>query len=141
MQLYTKGECFDHFWVQANKLVTATSESVLSGSFVEKPGEAEYPYYKTKNDAKHVVGCDEKTLFGKNTVATIVSADEKCDKDIELAWTPPPLCTQAQIKSKATLLCRQKEDLYFFTFTVGNSQTRNYYVGQNSFGFFVNPLV
>ena len=91
---------------------------------------------KTKNK----VGCD-KRLFGKNTEATVVSSTNNCQRELYLSWTPPPQCTQDQINTGATLLCRRQEDLYFFTFTVGNSQKDRFYIGQNSFGFYVNHRV
>lgn len=139
LQLATTDECFDQFWVQGHKLIMKTQETVLSGSFIEEPGVAEYPHQKTNGDRNNV-GCDTR-LFGKNTEATIVSPTSICQREIGLSWTPPPKCTQDQIRNGATHLCRQEEDVYFFTFTTGNSQKSRYYIGQNTFGFHVTHNV
>lgn len=145
LQLYAErsSDCFDQFWVQAHKLIPVNDhkarsggeESIIAGSFVEFPGKAEFP--KDSNGKK--VGCD-KRLFYKNTDATIVSADSTCKKEVDLEWIPPPKCTEDEKNIGNTLLCRLPKDLYFFTFTMGKSSEDQFWVGQTSFGFYVNIL-
>lgn len=141
MQIYTTGRCFDQFWVQAKKLIGLPSTTVLSGSFEEIPDLAEYPSY-TKQNGERKVGCDNDPS-NNNTEATIVSAssialNSKCQREVDLAWNPPQKCTKDQITSGDTMKCRSKDDLYFFTFTLGNTANHKFWAGQNSFGFYVD---
>lgn len=141
MQIYSTSLCFDQFWVQAKKLIELPSTTVLAGSFDEIPNEAIYPYY-TKQNGERKVGCDTSNN-NTNTEATITSSsalalNNKCQREVDLAWTPPPKCTNDQITSGDTSMCRSKDDLYFFTFTMGNTASDKFWVGQNSFGFYVD---
>jgi len=84
------------------------------------------------------IGCENKGS-NTNTKATIVSTfDHNCKREVNLAWTPPVKCTTEQIKNGETLNCRSKDDVYFFTFTVGSTKLDKFWVGQNTFGFYVN---
>ena len=75
--------------------------------------------------------------------ATVVSPGGMiCKNGVILSWIPPPKCTEDQIANEATHLCRTNEDIYFFLFTVGNTQGQNkFYIGQNTFGFYVSEIV
>lgn len=128
LQIYTDTEAFDIFWVQAKKFV-APSSWMLAGSFVEKPLHAVYPK----------AGCD-KDEANHNEKATIVShSNFNTERDgIELAWNPPRKCTEYQIANNETMKCRTKEDLFFFTYTTGNKDTGSFWIGQNSFAFYVD---
>merc|ERR1712179_706142 len=90
---------------------------MLAGSFEEKPLHA---VYVTR-------GCD-KDEANKNEKATIVShSNFNTERDgIELAWNPPRRCTKGQIENKETMKCRTKEDLFFFTYTMGNKDTGSF---------------
>lgn len=141
MQIYTTGMCFDQFWVQAKKLIELPSTTILAGSFEEIPDVAVYPQY-TKQNGERMVGCDNSPS-NNNTEATIVSSsavafNHNCPREVDLAWNPPQKCTPDQIISGDTLKCRVKDDLYFFTFTMGNTKNDKFWVGQNSFGFYVD---
>jgi len=138
------GTCFDHFWVQGQKYLPDKAEGELSGSFKEELHVAEYPYTMIESNSgkiKNTVGCD-KRLFGGKKEATVVSPTNKCQNSVILSWTPPPKCTQDQLNSGASHLCRRNEDIYFFLFTIGNTKGGNkFYIGQNTFGFYVSELV
>ena len=91
------------------------------------------------HDGTQKVGCD-KSLSNNNQKATIVSHG-KFDKErngVELAWNPPQKCTEEQIKEEDTMKCRAKNDLFFFTFTMGDTKSKLFWVGQNSFGFYLD---
>ena len=34
--------------------------------------------------------------------------------------------------------CRTKDDIFFFTFTMGDTSSKQFWVGQNSFGFYLD---
>ena len=146
LQLTTTGACFDHFWVQGHKFLPETQKSELAGSFHEELGVAEYPFYLvdegSDKKSRNKVGCD-KRLFGGKVEATVVSPGGMiCKNGVILSWIPPPKCTEDQIANGATHLCRTNEDIYFFLFTVGNTQGQNkFYIGQNTFGFYVSEMV
>merc|ERR1711981_1240692 len=122
------------------KLIEFPSTTMLAGSFNEIPDVAVYPYFFLKNGEKKV-GCDTSPS-DKNTEATITSpgtlANNKCHREVNLVWNPPQKCTNDQITSGETSKCRVKEDIYFFTFTMGNTRKDKFWVGQNSFGFYVD---
>lgn len=144
IELTGRNTCFDHFWVQGQKYLPDKAEGELSGSFIEEQHVAEYPYTMIDSDAgkiKNKVGCD-KRLFGGKKEATVVSPTNKCQNSVILSWIPPPRCTQDQLNSGVTHLCRRDDDIYFFLFTMGNTQAENkFYIGQNTFGFYVSELV
>ena len=54
---------------------------------------------------------------------------------VELAWNPPQRCGVQQTKE---VKCRMKNDIFFFTFTMGNTKSKRFWVGQNSFGFYID---
>jgi len=139
LQLYndvTK-EGFDQFWVQAKKFVAPDSWH-LAGDFIEIPNIAVYPNM-TMHDGMRKVGCD-KEVDNNNVKATIVS-HRLFDYErygVELAWNPPQRCTDEQIESGETMKCRTKDSIYFFTYTMGDTATGKFWIGQNSFGFYVD---
>jgi len=139
LQLYndiTK-EGFDQFWVQAKKFVAPDSWH-LAGDFIEIPNIAVYPNM-TMHDGMRKVGCD-KEVDNNNVKATIVS-HRLFDYErygVELAWNPPQKCTDEQIESGETMKCRTKDSIYFFTYTMGDTATGKFWIGQNSFGFYVD---
>jgi len=139
LQLYndvTK-EGFDQFWVQAKKFVAPDSWH-LAGDFIEIPNIAVYPNM-TMHDGVRKVGCD-KEVDNNNVKATIVS-HRLFDYErygVELAWNPPQRCTDEQIESGETMKCRTKDSIYFFTYTMGDTATGKFWIGQNSFGFYVD---
>jgi len=139
LQLYndiTK-EGFDQFWVQAKKFVAPDSWH-LAGDFIEIPNIAVYPNM-TMHDGMRKVGCD-KEVDNNNVKATIVS-HRLFDYErygVELAWNPPQRCTDEEIESGETMKCRTKDSIYFFTYTMGDTATGKFWIGQNSFGFYVD---
>jgi len=139
LQLYndiTK-EGFDQFWVQAKKFVAPDSWH-LAGDFIEIPNIAVYPNM-TMHDGMRKVGCD-KEVDNNNIKATIVS-HRLFDYErygVELAWNPPQRCTDEEIESGETMKCRTKDSIYFFTYTMGDTATGKFWIGQNSFGFYVD---
>jgi len=139
LQLYndvTK-EGFDQFWVQAKEFVAPDSWH-LAGDFIEIPNIAVYPNM-TMHDGMRKVGC-EKEVDNNNAKATIVS-HRLFDYErygVELAWNPPQKCTDEQIESGETMKCRTKDSIYFFTYTMGDTATGKFWIGQNSFGFYVD---
>jgi len=139
LQLYndvTK-EGFDQFWVQAKKFVAPDSWH-LAGDFIEIPNIAVYPNM-TMHDGMRKVGCD-KEVDNNNIKATIVS-HRLFDYErygVELAWNPPQRCTDEEVESGETMKCRTKDSIYFFTYTMGDTATGKFWIGQNSFGFYVD---
>jgi len=128
---------FDQFWVQAKKFI-APSSWMLSGDFEEIPDVAIYPN-ETMHDGTQKVGCDND-VDNNNQKATIVS-HSKFDEErngVELRWNPPQICTENQIKEGDTMKCRTKDDIFFFTFTMGDTGSKLFWVGQNSFGFYLD---
>ena len=93
----------------------------------------------TMHDGMRKVGCD-KDVDNNNVKATIVS-HRLFDYErygVELAWNPPQRCTDEQIESGETMKCRTKDSIYFFTYTMGDTATGKFWIGQNSFGFYVD---
>jgi len=141
LQLYNEDTqvSFDQFWIQAKKFVQPESFQ-LAGSFNQIPNVAVYPNM-TMHNGERKVGCDdpnyEENISERATIVSHTSFDPE-RIGIELAWNPPPRCTEEQIESGQTMKCRKKEDIFFFTFTMGNTRTTKFYIGQNSFGFYVD---
>lgn len=128
---------FDQFWVQAKKFI-APSSWMLSGDFIEIENVAVYPN-ETMHDGQQKVGCD-KDMYNNNEKATIVSHSKFNEErdGLELEWNPPQRCTEEQLQSGDTMKCRTKDDIFFFTFTMGNTKSQLFWVGQNSFGFYLD---
>ena len=130
---------FDQFWLQAKKYVDPDSFQ-LAGSFVQIPELAVYPN-KTMDDGERKVGCSDPNYEANTSEEATIVSHHKFDDErigVELEWNPPPRCTEEQIENKDTMKCRTKDDIFFFTFTMGNTQTKKFYIGQNSFGFYVD---
>ena len=128
---------FDQFWVQAKKFI-APSSWVLAGEFIEIPNVAVYPNERI-HEITRKVGCD-KSLSNNNQEATIVSHHtfDLERNGLELAWNPPQRCGEQQTKEGDTVKCRMKNDIFFFTFTMGNTKSKRFWVGQSSFGFYID---
>ena len=93
------------------------------------------------HDGERKVGCDDPNYKENSSEEATIVSHTNFDPErigIELAWNPPPRCTKEQIESGQTMKCRKKEDIFFFTFTMGNTRTTKFYIGQNSFGFYVD---
>jgi len=139
LQIYTddSSKAFNQFWVQAKKFV-APSSWMLAGSFEEKPLHNVYPNM-TMHNGEQKAGCD-KDEANNNEKATIVSHANFNEErsGVELAWNPPRKCTEDQLANGETMKCRKKEDLFFFTYTIGNTDTGSFWIGQNSFAFYVD---
>jgi len=141
LQLYNEDThiMFDQFWLQAKKYVHPDSFQ-LAGSFVQIPDVAVYPNM-TMAGGEQKVGCKDPNYEANASEAATIVSHSKFDDErigVELAWNPPPRCTEEQIGSGETMKCRTKDDIFFFTFTMGNTRTEKFYIGQNSFGFYVD---
>ena len=111
---------------------------MLVGSFKEVPELAIYPN-STMQDGKRKVGCDtDPSNISKATIVSSNSMHTMYKREVELAWTPPPKCRNDQIERGDTMKCRVENDLYFFTFTMGSTRDEKFWIGQNSFGFYVD---
>jgi len=141
LQLYNEDThiMFDQFWLQAKKYVHPDSFQ-LAGSFEQIPDVATYPNM-TMADGERKVGCNDPNYADNASEETTIVSHTKFDPErigVELAWNPPPRCTEGQIESNDTMKCRKKDDIFFFTYTMGNTKLAKFYIGQNSFGFYVD---